>query len=75
MTNQIAVARYLDVVPLIRSIRGHRVILDSDLALLYGVETKILNRAVKRNAQCFPDEFAFKLTTEEVSALRCQLEP
>lgn len=49
----------------IYEIRGVRVMLDRDLAELYGVETKILNRAVKRNAERFPDRFMFQLTKEE----------
>jgi len=53
-------------------IRGHRVMLDSDLALLYGVETKALNQAVKRNQDRFPGDFSFQLTVEEVSNLRSQ---
>ena len=47
--------------------------LDRDLALLYGVETKILNRAVKRNLQRFPRDFMFQLTEHEAEALRCQI--
>lgn len=54
----------------IHEIRGVRVMLDSDLAALYGVETKVLNRAVKRNAERFPERFMFQLTREE--ALRFQ---
>ena len=57
---------------LIRSIRKQRVVLDSDLAALYGVQTKMLNRAVKRNANRFPPEFVFRLEPEEAAALRCQ---
>jgi phage regulator Rha-like protein len=52
--------------------RDQRVILDSDLAELYGVETKALNRAVKRNRDRFPADFMFRLTLQEVTALRCQ---
>ncbi|MEG1725981.1 MAG: ORF6N domain-containing protein [Anaerovoracaceae bacterium] len=55
----------------IYEIRGERVMLDKDLAELYQVETKVLNRAVKRNIDRFPDRFMFQLTTEEVS--RCQI--
>jgi ORF6N domain len=47
---------------LIRTIRGQKVILDSDLAGIYGVPTKALNRAVKRNLARFPDDFIFQLT-------------
>ena len=53
-------------------LRSQRVMLDSDLAELYGVETKALNRAVKRNLDRFPEDFAFQLTREEFEALRCQ---
>jgi len=51
-------------------IRGHKVILDADLAALYGVETKQLIRAVKRNLPRFPDDFMFQLTEEEFENLR-----
>jgi len=54
-------------------LRGHRVLLDSHLAALYGVTTKRLNEQVKRNAERFPDDFMFRLTTEEVTALRSQI--
>ena len=60
------------VEPLLREVRGERVILDSDLARLYGVETKALNRAVRRNAEKFPSDFMFQLTGEEFGSLRCQ---
>ena len=49
----------------IHTIRGVQVMLDMDLALLYGTETKVLNRAVKRNGERFPEEFMFKLTEQE----------
>ena len=45
---------------------------DSDLAMLYQVETKALNRAVKRNIKRFPEDFCFQLTTEEAESLKCQ---
>ena len=54
-------------------IRGEKVMLDRDLALLYGVETKVLNRAVKRNLQRFPSDFMFQLTENEGDLLRCQI--
>jgi hypothetical protein len=54
-------------------IRGHKVMLDADLAVLYEVETKALNRAVKRNTDRFPADFMFQLTDEEAEFLRCQL--
>ena len=59
----------------ILTIRGQKVILASDLAAIYGVETKVLNQAVKRNAEKFPADFMFQLTSEEwqeVQILRSQ---
>lgn len=56
----------------IYEIRGRRVMLDSDLATLYCVETKNLKRAVKRNIERFPEDFMFELTKEESDSLRCQ---
>jgi len=56
----------------IRRFRGEKVLLDFDLAKLYGVATKALNQAVKRNRERFPDDFMFQLTTEELSVLRSQ---
>ena len=52
---------------LIKVIRGQQVMLDKDLATLYGVETRALNQAVKRNIQRFPSDFRFQLTMEECS--------
>lgn len=54
---------------LIYEIRGHKVMLDSDLAKLYEVETKRLNEAVKRNIERFPEDFMFQLTEEEFKLL------
>lgn len=51
-------------------IRGQKVMLDADLAELYGVETKALNRAVRRNIERFPDDFMFQLTQKEFESLR-----
>lgn len=56
----------------IYEIRGQRVMLDRDLAELYGVETKILNKAVKRNIGRFPDRFCFQLSGEEFANLKFQ---
>lgn len=53
-------------------IRGEKVMLDSDLAAMYGVQTKVLNQAVTRNVARFPKDFMFQLTKEEDSALRSQ---
>ena len=54
-------------------IRGEKVILDADLARLYGVETKVLLQAVRRNAERFPDDFMFQLDEMEWSVLRSQI--
>jgi len=58
----------------IYEIRGERVMLDRDLALLYETETKALNLAVKRNIKRFPKDFMFQLTKEEYEDLRFQIE-
>ena len=58
---------------LILMIRGYRVILDSDLAQLYGVATKRLNEQVKRNKERFPNDFCFQLTGDEYADLRSQI--
>src|SRR5213076_1370586 len=58
---------------LIYEIRGERVMLDSDLALIYGVETKALNRALKRNRHRFPKDFVFQLSEDEWKNLRYQI--
>ena len=58
---------------IIRTIRGQRVILDFDLAAIYGVETKNLNKAIQRNRIRFPDDFLFRLLTDEVADLRFQI--
>jgi hypothetical protein len=54
-------------------IRGEKVMLDANLALLYGVETKVLNKAVKRNRNRFPTDFMFQLTQAEAEGLRFQV--
>src|SRR4051812_46686824 len=59
--------------PRIFAIRGFRVVLDSELAQLYGVPTKALNQAVQRNRERFPADFSFQLTTEELEGLRSQI--
>ena len=61
------------IVSKIHFIRGKRVILDSDLASLYGVLTKNLNKAVVRNLNRFPEDFMFQLTSEETESLRFQI--
>ena len=65
---------------MIHTIRGTRVMLDRDLAQIYGVPTKVFNQAVKRNAARFPEDFMFRLTKEEAEgssgfkATNCDLE-
>jgi len=58
---------------LVRWVRGERVMLDADLAALYGVETRALNRAVRRNAKRFPSDFMFLIANEELVNLMCQI--
>ncbi|MBI3566559.1 MAG: ORF6N domain-containing protein [Elusimicrobia bacterium] len=58
---------------LIHLVRGHRVMLDSDLAAIYGVTTKRLNEQVRRNASRFPEDFMFRLSAEEHAVLRSQI--
>lgn len=65
--------QFLQIEPLIRTIRGQQVLLDSDLAILYGVETRQLNQQVKRNIERFPEDFMFQLTHEEVIYSRSQI--
>ena len=62
-----------DVESRIHSLRGSRVMFSFDLARLYGVETKVLLQAVKRNVRRFPPDFAFRLSAEEFATLRSQL--
>lgn len=57
---------------LIHLARGEKVLLDTDLAQLYGVSTGALNRAVKRNLKRFPTDFMFELTDQEAEILKCQ---
>jgi hypothetical protein len=61
------------VVQSIRWIRGQKVLFDFDLAALYGVQTKNLNKAVKRNVERFPADFMFQVTSEELRSLRFQV--
>jgi hypothetical protein len=66
MSDQTDIIPSRNIAPLIRSIRDARVILDTDLAKIYGVETRALNQALKRNQARFPDDFVFELTREEI---------
>ena len=63
----------INIESLIRTIRGQKVMVDFDLAMLYGVLNKRLNEQVKRNIQRFPDDFMFQLTKEEWNILRSQI--
>ena len=72
MSNQTP-ARVDKIESLIRTIRGQKVILDSDLAHIFGVPTFRFNEAVKRNRARFPDDFLFQLTSEEYSNLISQI--
>ncbi|MCL2809965.1 MAG: ORF6N domain-containing protein [Treponema sp.] len=64
--------KLLSIQKIIYEIRGQKVLLDSDLANLYEVEVRALNRAVKRNITRFPKDFMFQLTNEEWDNLKCQ---
>ena len=70
---QHAIAPVDSIANVIRSLRGQRVILDSDLARLYGVLTKRLNEQFRRNRRRFPDDFAFRLTAEDVARALARL--
>lgn len=72
MAKKNKLVRMESVESLIREIRGERVMLDADLARVYGVTTKRLNEQVRRNAKRFPDDFVFQLMPEEVDSLRSQ---
>ena len=63
----------INIESLIRTIRGQKVMVDFDLAMLYGVQNKRLNEQVKRNIKRFPDDFMFQLTKEEWNILKSQI--
>jgi hypothetical protein len=69
MTTSKTLAPVEEIARTILLLRRQRIILDADLAVLYGVPTKALNQAVKRNAERFPEDFMFRLTHAEVGAL------
>lgn len=68
-----AVGRGADLRALIFVVRGEQVMLDRDLASLYGVETKVLNQAVSSNLDRFPERYSFKLTSQEAESVRSQI--
>ena len=72
-TEQTSIRSIEQVESLILTIRGKQVILDRDLARLYGVETRVLNQAVQRNIERFPEDFMFRLTKEEAEFLKSQI--
>ena len=72
MSEKLSAYTTVPIESLITTIRGQKVILDADLAKVYGVPTKRLNEQVKRNADRFPEDFVFQLTLEEVTNLRSQ---
>jgi len=72
-TKRVSPAPVERIVRSILILRGQRVILDAELATLYGVTTKRLNEQVKRNARRFPEDFMFQLTAEEATGLRSQI--
>ena len=65
--------RNINIESFIRTIRGQKVMVDFDLAMLYGVKNKRLNEQVKRNIKRFPDDFMFQLTKEEWNILKSQI--
>jgi len=72
MARSKTLTRGADITHAILVLRGQRVILDRDLAAIYGVTTKRLNEQVKRNAERFPEDFMFQLTPEEAELSRSQ---
>ncbi|MDO8811394.1 MAG: ORF6N domain-containing protein [Gallionella sp.] len=73
MTNKALIASVEQIESQIFLIRGQKIMLDADLAELYGVPTKVLNQAIKRNSERFPVDFMFQLTAEEFADLKCQI--
>ena len=74
MTNKALIASVEQIESQIFLIRGQKVMLDADLAELYGVETKRFNEQVRRNSERFPEDFMFQLTAEEYANLRSQFD-
>lgn len=70
--NELAVITSEIITNKIYIIRGHKVMIDRDLAEIYGVQTKVLNQAVRRNKKRFPDDFMWELTKDEQNFLRSQ---
>lgn len=73
MTDSVIMNELQEIQQRIFSIRGERVMLDRDLAEMYGVETRVLNQAVRRNSDRFPADFMFQLTDSEVELWKSQI--
>ena len=71
--NDLTIIDDMDIRDKIYTVRGIQVMIDRDLAALYGVETKVLNQAVKRNIKRFPNHFRFQLSNDELETLRSQI--
>ena len=70
--NEIIIENNIKIENMIYEIRGKQVMLDRDVAILFGYETKYLNRQVQRNINRFPEEYCFQLKENELEILRCQ---
>lgn len=73
--NEIIVKENIKIEGMIFEVRGKQVIMDSDVAMLFGYQTKDLNRVVKNNANRFSENYCFQLTKEEYASLRCNFSP
>lgn len=73
MNNDLIFLEEKEIRDKIYTFRNNQVMLDTDLAVLYGVETKVLNQAVKRNIERFPEDFMFQLSEDEFISLRSQI--
>ncbi len=73
MSKQLMILKEVNIAQQIYFIRGEKIMLDFDLAFMYGVATKRLKEAVRRNIESFPDDFMFALTGEEMENLRSQI--
>ena len=73
MENELIEIKNENIKNLIYTIRGKQVMLDSDVAMLYNTETRIINQAVKRNSDRFPERFCFKLNEYEMENLKSQI--
>ncbi len=73
MSHEVSIIKSNEIQSRIFTIRVFQVMVDSDLAELYPVETKVMNQAVKRNIERFPEQFRFQLTQNELENLRCQI--